>query len=920
MKRLHKLFRLNAVTIAVIYLVFGSLWILFSDQLLSVFVNDIETLSRYSSIKGILYVTITGVLLYFLIQFNNDNILVHQDKVDKALDSAQVATWSIDLETSQNITSSNHYKLFGIKKKPKDLDLIDYYSFIHPDYQEDVKKAFEEALEKQQPYITEYKIIGDDGTVKWMRSQGGVGVNDAGKAIRFSGITEDITQTKMFEEEFEREKELFERIFEQIPVMVDIYDPEINSIRVNEAFVETMGWTNEEIRNIDLISECYPDPKEREKARKVMSEADGSSHEFEVQDKFGNTHIQEWSNIQLSDKSIIGIGLDVTELKASQDEITESRNLLQMTFESLVESVFIIEPKTRTITDCNKSCTELFGYTKNELIGSTTRKLHVNEEAFKKFDKIGTKDLNEKGSFRTEFKMQKKDGTTFYSNHTVSLVKNEGGEVEKVVSVVQDITDQKKYEQELKERTDFIETTLENLPIGVAVNLIDTGEATLMNKRFAEIYGWSKETLKDVNSFFEHVYPDEKYRESMVEMITADLSSKNPQRMNWEGVKITTQTGDTKIVNAKNIPVYEQNLMISTVVDVTDRIQAETRLAESEHNYRLLFQKSPLPMWIYNPKTLNIIEVNNAAVKHYEYSRKEFYRMNLMDIRPEEDREQARAVIENDNKKSLSEAGEFRHLKKSGEVIYVRVSGAAINYFGKDYRFILVNDITEQKKAEEMVLASIVEGENKERSRIAQELHDGLGQYLAAANMNFDSLKNSIENFSKKKQDQFKNGLNLLKNAIAETGQISRNLMPRVVDDYGLALAIESLVDSYQNNSSISLDYYHNIKGLELPREIQFNLYRIAQEALSNAIKYAEATKINVQLVKDELDLILTIDDNGIGFDVNDKDFKAGLGLQTIKTRTGALGGYFEFDTKPNSGTFLNIVVPINNNTSNADG
>jgi signal transduction histidine kinase len=294
--------------------------------------------------------------------------------------------------------------------------------------------------------------------------------------------------------------------------------------------------------------------------------------------------------------------------------------------------------------------------------------------------------------------------------------------------------------------------------------------------------------------------------------------------------------------------------------------------------------------------------------------------MNLMDIRPEEDREQARAVIENDNKKSLSEAGEFRHLKKSGEVIYVRVSGAAINYFGKDYRFILVNDITEQKKAEEMVLASIVEGENKERSRIAQELHDGLGQYLAAANMNFDSLKNSIENFSKKKQDQFKNGLNLLKNAIAETGQISRNLMPRVVDDYGLALAIESLVDSYQNNSSISLDYYHNIKGLELPREIQFNLYRIAQEALSNAIKYAEATKINVQLVKDELDLILTIDDNGIGFDVNDKDFKAGLGLQTIKTRTGALGGYFEFDTKPNSGTFLNIVVPINNNTSNADG
>ncbi|HBX64915.1 MAG TPA: hypothetical protein DEG32_01660, partial [Balneolaceae bacterium] len=139
-------------------------------------------------------------------------------------------------------------------------------------------------------------------------------------------------------------------------------------------------------------------------------------------------------------------------------------------------------------------------------------------------------------------------------------------------------------------------------------------------------------------------------------------------------------------------------------------------------------------MWIYNPENFRIIEVNNAAVKHYGYSRKEFYGMNLMDIRPEEDRDHDKIIIDRDKAKPLSETGEFRHLKKSGEIIHVRVSGASINYFGKSYRFILVNDITEQKKAEEMVLASIVEGENKERARIAQELHDGLGQYLAAAN------------------------------------------------------------------------------------------------------------------------------------------------------------------------------------------
>jgi PAS domain S-box-containing protein len=783
MSRYRKIFQLNSVTITVIYLVFAALWILFSDQLLLLFVKDVDTLTRYSTLKGLLFVFTTSLMLYFLVQFSNNNIKDAQEVVDKALDSVKIATWSINLKTNENSTSPHHYKLFGLKERPQKWDLNDFYRMVHPDDVSDVKKAFIEAIETRTPYLAEFRITWPDESIHWMKSQGTVHENEQGEATHITGVIEDITETKMLEQEYDREKELFERIFEQIPVMVDIYDPEINSIRVNEAFVNTLGWSNKEIQEIDLLGACYPDAKMREKAQQVMSEADGSWYKFEVQDKFGNMHIQEWSNIQLSDNSIIGIGLDVTE--------------------------------------------------------------------------------------RTE------------------------------------------YQKQLKERNDFIETTLENLPIGVAVNSIDAGETTLINKRFSEIYGWPKETLTDVNSFFEHVYPDEKYRKNMIEMVTADLSSKNPERMNWEGVKITTKTGEKKIINAKNIPVYDQNLMISTVVDVTERVHAETRLAESEHNYRLLFQKSPQPMWIYNPENFRIIEVNNAAVKHYGYSRKEFYGMNLMDIRPEEDRDHDKIIIDRDKAKPLSETGEFRH---------VRVSGASINYFGKSYRFILVNDITEQKKAEEMVLASIVEGENKERARIAQELHDGLGQYLAAANMNFDSVKSSIENLTEKKQNQFKTGLNLLKNAIAETGQISRNLMPRVVDDYGLALAIESLVDSYQNSSSISLDYFHNIEGLDLPREVQFNLYRIAQEGLSNAIKYADATKINVQLIKDELDLILTIDDNGIGFDVNDEDFKVGLGFQTIKTRTGALGGNFELDSKPNRGTFLNVVVPINNNTSNSDG
>lgn len=1040
MKRLPRLLELNALSIAIIYLIFATLWILLSDQLLLWITDDPQLISRYQTYKGLFYVLLTGFFLYILINKSNLSTTSQKERIDTALYAAGMATWSMDLDTNKIRRSKFHFKILGLKKNPRKWTVNEFYECIHPEDRQRVQEELEKTIRKDLPfYQVKYRIRTADGELKWMQSRGNLVYDERNEPIQLAGVVADITEQKKLEHDYQREKELFESIFEHIPVMIDIYDPKINEIRVNKAFENQLGWSNAEVQEIDLMKACYPDPEMHDKAVRSMTEADGQWHEFEVMNKAGEKRIQSWSNIRLSDDTTIGIGLDITDLKTSQAEIKESRELLKKTFESLRESVIILDPESRTITNCNKATFELFGYSEDELIGKTTKMLHVDESHFKEFQKMGIKDLNQKGVFRTEFRMKKKDGTEFHSDHTVTVVKNEEGEVEKVVSVIRDITDRKKQEQKLQnlteryrkaeeiadfghwwrdikndqaifsqgyydivglkpnqmdskfetllnlihpddrdeyrdafenalesgtlnvrfriikpdtgeigyfqelaeveydeegnaisisgtiqdttereefqialtQRNKFIETTLENLPIGVAVNLIDSGETTLMNKKFSEIYGWPKETLKDIETFFESVYPDEAYRQRMVEMIMADIKSKNPERMNWNGVKVVTQAGKEKIINAKNIPLYDQNLMISTVVDVTAQVEAEQRLAESEYNYRLLFQKSPQPMWIYNPENLKFIEVNNAATEHYGYTRKEFYEMTLLDIRPEEDHEFLKNELSQEKKKDLSETKEWRHIKKSGEIIFVSVTGSGINYFGKNYRLVLVNDVTEQKKAEKMVLASLVEGENKERARIAQELHDGLGQYLAAANMNLDAASSEIDALSDRKKKQFQKGLNLLKHAVTETAQISRNLLPRVVDDYGLALAIESLVDNYKSGTDIDIRYYHNIKDLELPRQVQFNLYRIAQEGISNAVKYSEASEINVQLIKDELDLILTIDDNGQGFDINSDTFEPGLGLQTIKTRAGALGGTFEFDTKPNKGTFLNVVVPI---------
>ncbi|HET8865772.1 MAG TPA: PAS domain S-box protein, partial [Gracilimonas sp.] len=1002
MKRLPRLLELNALGITIIYLITALLWILLSDQLLIWVTDDPLLISRYQTFKGIFYVLLTALLLYILINKGNLKTISQKKRTDTALYAAGMATWSVDLKTKDILRSEFHYKIFGLKKNPTKWTIDDFYDSIHPEDRQRVRDVLEKTIQQDlSSYQVKFRIYTADGDLKWMQSRGNLVYDKHNELVQLAGVVADITEQKKLEEDYQREKELFESIFEQIPVMINMYDPGINEFRVNNAFEKYLGWSNEEVQEIDLMKACFPDPEIRATAVKSMTEADGRWQELEVINKAGEKRIQSWSNISLLDDTTIGIGLDITDLKASQAEVKESRELFKKTFESLNESVIILDPETRAITNCNKTTCELFGYSEDELIGSTTGMLHIDEAHFKEFAKIGAEDLEQKGLFQTEFKMKRKDGTEFYSDHTVTLVKNTEGEVEKVVSVIRDITERKKHEKKLqnlteryrkaeeiaafghwwrdikndqaifsqgyydivgmkpnqrdskfetslnlihpddrneyreafesalesgtlnvryriikpdtgeigyfqelaqteydkegnpvsisgtiqdmtereefqiklKHRNDFIETTLENLPIGVAVNLMDSGEATLMNSKFSEIYGWPKEVITNVESFFKNVYPDENYRRKIVEMTTADIASENIDRMQWNGIRITTQSGEERIINAKNIPVYDQNLMISTVVDVTAQAEAEKRLADSEYNYRLLFQKSPQPMWIYDPETLRIIEVNNAAIQHYGYSRKEFAEMSLLDIRPEEDHEQLKKEISEGKRENLTEAKEWRHIIKSGEIIYVRITGSSINYFGNKYRLILVSDITEQKKAEERVLASLVEGENKERARIARELHDGLGQYLAAANMNLDAIQSDIKKLSERRQQQFEKGLNLLKHAVTETAQISRNLLPRMVDDYGLALAIEALVDNYSSNTETEIKYFQNIKGLELPREVEFNLYRIAQEGISNAVKYSQASQINVQLIKDELDLILTIDDNGKGFDTTRKDF-----------------------------------------------
>ncbi|MDY0002391.1 MAG: PAS domain S-box protein, partial [Polyangia bacterium] len=144
-----------------------------------------------------------------------------------------------------------------------------------------------------------------------------------------------------------------------------------------------------------------------------------------------------------------------------------------------------------------------------------------------------------------------------------------------------------KVEEELRARNEFIQTILDNLPIGLAVHNIEDGTASYGNAKFLEIYGWTEADVTNVESFFEHVYPDPAYREKIQTRVMLDMASGDPEAMCWSGMEATRKDGSKRIIEARNIPLFEQGLMISTVTDITEKTRQQEKILQLERQVHL---------------------------------------------------------------------------------------------------------------------------------------------------------------------------------------------------------------------------------------------------------------------------------------------------------------------------------------------
>jgi PAS domain S-box-containing protein len=339
--------------------------------------------------------------------------------------------------------------------------------------------------------------------------------------------------------------------------------------------------------------------------------------------------------------------------------------------------------------------------------------------------------------------------------------------------------------------------------------------------------------------------------------------------------------------------------------------ESNKRLHESEHQARLAVQtieaSRDIGFWFQPDQPF--IRVNKAAIRLTGFTEEELLGMVPRDLLASNGNQDYYDSLRDENWDGhllLEET--FR--KKDGGVFPVELSLDQFTLDGQTYICGFARDITDRIKAERKIIATILSTEDKERSRISKELHDSVGQTLSAVSLHLDSLT-KIQGLSDKETEKINKIDKLLKEAISESRAVSHNLMPPTLTDLGYTFAVENLLSSLNGVGDTSFSFQSNESEVVVAKEIEFALFRITQEAINNIIKYAKAPVAIIQyLIFDDL-ISLSIEDDGVGFDMSITAKNHNFGLNSMKNRAESLGGELTIDASPGKGTSIHVSIPL---------
>jgi len=361
------------------------------------------------------------------------------------------------------------------------------------------------------------------------------------------------------------------------------------------------------------------------------------------------------------------------------------------------------------------------------------------------------------------------------------------------------------------------------------------------------------------------------------------------------------------------------DLYIVILRDVTERKRIEAALRENEQRYRTLFTKAMDGILLLDTEG-NVVDVNDSFARMHGYGVDELLHMNLRQL----DTPETLALAAERIARILAGGSigfEVEHYHKDGHIVPLDVATSGIDIDGKLYALAFHRDISERRRAEQELTRSQQElrGLSKaanealeaERRRTARELHDELGQLLTALKMDLESLRSALP---PNEPDLGKRALAMhamLDTTITATRRIAADLRPLMLDDLGLAAALDWLTQTFSRQTGIATDLVIDDTVAQVPEPIASALYRITQESLTNVTKYAQATTTEIRLERDGDWVQLTVRDNGRGIEAAEQNKHGTFGLLGIRERVMLLSGEITIRGEQGRGSEVRARIPL---------
>ncbi|MUP15008.1 PAS domain S-box protein [Ancylomarina sp. M3P] len=337
--------------------------------------------------------------------------------------------------------------------------------------------------------------------------------------------------------------------------------------------------------------------------------------------------------------------------------------------------------------------------------------------------------------------------------------------------------------------------------------------------------------------------------------------------------------------------------MVGTLTDITERKLAEEQIQEdekqiraSEKRWRSLIELAADEILIHNFSG-KIIDANSSACQSLGYSHKDLLEMNYADL---DSKYSAQNLVDYWNKLSPDKSSinmESIQKRHDGSTFPVEINLSLIDLEEDQLILAVVRDISKRQETERKVLNAVIETEENERRRFAKDLHDSIGPLLSSINLYLSALKQTDE--AEKKQSIIKVSREAVNEALVSIKEISNNLSPHILSDFGLEKAINSFTQKLQVSERINISFHAENLNERLNEQVEVVIYRVVTELIHNTIKHAKAENIEINLSREKDELKLIYIDDGIGFDTRklESDKTNGMGLYNILSRVRSLNG-----------------------------